>query len=101
LNENNEWIYITENDLHLHLKARMFQRGITLQDIEYTLNEGWQAFDAKPGTFGKTMVYSYQDEWEGHFFEEKEVTLYYKIIDGYIILLTAKVRYGTNFSRGE
>ena len=101
MSEHNEWVYITESDLHPHLKARMIQRGITLQEIEYTLNEGWQSFDAKPGTFGKTIVYSYQGEWDGHFFEEKEVTIYYKIIDGYIILLTVKARYGTNFLRGE
>ncbi len=101
MNESNEWVYIIESDLHPHLKARMIQRGITLQEIEYTLNKGWRASDAKPGTFGKTMVYSYQSEWEGHFFEEKEVTVYYKIIDRYITLLTAKARYGANFPRGD
>ncbi|MEK7395585.1 MAG: hypothetical protein AAB116_01495 [Candidatus Poribacteria bacterium] len=36
------------------------------------------------------MVYLYQDEWEGQFFEEKEVTVYYKIIDEYIVLLTVR-----------
>jgi hypothetical protein len=29
----------------------MQQRGITRQEIERTLNEGWEATDAKPGTF--------------------------------------------------
>ncbi len=101
MDENNEWIYITENDLHPHLKARMIQRGISPQEIEYTLNRGWGSFDAKPGTLGKTMVYLYQDEWEGQFFEEKEVTVYYKIIDDYLVLLTVKARYGKKFPRGE
>jgi RecA-family ATPase len=62
LSENNEWVYITESDLHPHLKIRMIQRGISPQEIEDTLNRGWESFDAKPGTFGKTMVYLYQDE---------------------------------------
>ena len=101
MNENSRWIYITESQLHSHLKSRMLQRGITLYEVEYTLNEGWQALDAKLNTLGKTMVYQYQEEWEGKFYEEKEVTIYYKIMDEDIILLTAKARYGNKFSKGE
>jgi hypothetical protein len=52
-----KWLHITENDLHPHLKARMIQRGVTLEELEYTLNKGWDAKDSKSGTFGKTMVY--------------------------------------------
>ncbi len=37
----------------------MEQRGVTLEEIERTLNEGWDATDAKPGTFGKVMVFPY------------------------------------------
>jgi hypothetical protein len=92
---------LTEEDLHPHLKARMQQRGVTKQEIERTLNEGWKATDAKPGTLGKVMVFSYQAEWEGQFYEEKEVTVYYKIVDEHLILLTVKARYGKNFPRGE
>jgi len=33
-------IRITQADLHPHLWARMHQRGITLEEIEQTLNEG-------------------------------------------------------------
>ncbi len=101
MNNNKKWVYITESDLHPHLKSRMIQRGISLQEIEFTLNNGWESSDAKLGTFGKTMVYLYQDKWEGQFFEEKEVSVYYKIIDEYIVLLTVKARYGKNFPRGE
>ena len=43
-------IEISEADLHPHLKARMSQRGITIEEIERVLNEGWEATDAKPGT---------------------------------------------------
>lgn len=68
-------IRITEADLHPHLRARMLQRGIRREEIERTLNEGWAALDAKPGTVGKVFVFPYHAEWEGQFFEEKEVTV--------------------------
>ena len=90
---------ITEADLHPHLRARMEQRGITRQEIEHTLNAGWAASDAKPGTKGKVFVFDYRAEWLGHFFEEKEVTVYYKVIGEAIALLTAKARYGKDFPR--
>ena len=35
-------------------------------------------------------------DWEGEFFEEKEVTVYYKIKSDKLILLTVKARYGKN-----
>ena len=86
-------------DYHPHLLARMEQRGITQQDIERTLNAGTDALDAKPGTQGKVLVLEYQDEWLGRFFEQKEVTVYYKVIGGEVIVLTAIARYGSGFSR--
>jgi len=90
---------ISEADLHPHLRARMRQRGVTQEEIEQTLNEGWRATDAKPGTLGKTMVFPYEQEWEGKFHLEKEVTVYYKKADDDIILLTVKARYGRGFPR--
>ena len=90
---------ISEADLHPHLRARMRQRGVTQEEIEQTLNEGWRATDAKPGTLGKTMVFPYEQEWEGKLYLEKEVTVYYKKADDDIILLTAKARYGRGFPR--
>jgi len=92
---------ITEEDLHPHLKARMLQRGITLLEIEQTVNYGWNASDAITGAFGKVMVFLLNDEWEGRFYQEKEVTVYYRLVDEGLILLTAKARYGENFPRGE
>lgn len=74
-------------------------RGVTLHEIERTLNEGWEAADAKPGTLGKVLVFTYHAEWEGKFYEEKEVTVYYKIVDEQIVLLTVKARYGKGFVR--
>lgn len=91
---------VTEADLHPHLLARMRQRGITWEEVELTLREGWQATDAKGGTLGKTLVFPYEAEWEGEFYREKEVTVYYKQTEGWFVLLTAKARYGQGFPRG-
>lgn len=92
---------IKESDLHPHIKARMLLRGITVKEIEETLNKGCDADDAIEGTVGKVAVFAYNAEWEGKFFEEKEVTVYYKYKGGQFILLTAKTRYGKNFKKGE
>ena len=90
---------ITEAALHSHLRARMQQRGITREEVERTLNEGWEAMDAKPGTLGKSLVLLYEAEWEGQFYPEKEVTVYYKMVAERIVLLTVKARYGQDFPR--
>lgn len=39
-------------------------------------------------------------EWEGQFYQEKEVTVYYKVTDEGLILLTVKARYGQCFPEG-
>jgi len=98
--EGSQQIRVTEEDLHSHLKARMRQRGITRQEVERTLNEGWAAVDAKPGTLGNVTILPYQAEWEGQFDEEKEVTVYDKVRDDHLVLLTAKARYGKDFPGG-
>jgi len=90
-------IKISEADLHPHLKARMSQRGITMEEIEKVLNEGLEATDTKPGTIGKVFVFLYNGMWEGKLFEEKEVSVYYKLINDTIVLLTVKARYGKGF----
>jgi hypothetical protein len=91
---------ISEKDLHPHLQARMTQRGITLEEIQRALDAGWEAVDARIGTVGRTIVFPYAKEWEGSFYPEKEVTVYYKTGEGGIILLTVKARYGSGFPRG-
>jgi len=92
-------IEISNSDLHAHLKTRMEQRGITKEEIEYALNEGWDAKDAKAGTLGKVFVFQYNREWQGEVFEEKDVSVYYKLVHEDIMLLTVKARYGKDFSR--
>ena len=94
-------IEISEADLHPHLKARMSQRGITIEEIERVLIEGGEATDAKPGTkpgtLGKVFVFLYNRMWEGKLFEEKEVSVYYRLVNNRVSLLTVKARYGKGF----
>ncbi|RJQ55710.1 MAG: DUF4258 domain-containing protein [Nitrospiraceae bacterium] len=97
----NKVIKIKESDIHSHIKARMKQRGISMEEIQAVLTKGWNADDAVGGTIGKVFVFPYKAEWEGNSFEEKEVTVYYKYKDKQFILLTAKARYGKEFLRRE
>jgi len=85
--------------MHPHLRARMAQRGVTAQEIEETIAGGRQVADARPGTMGKAKVFAYGAEWEGAFFRQKEVIVYYKQTDQGIILLTVIARYGQEFPR--
>lgn len=85
---------IKESDLHPHIKARMLERGISLKEIRETLEKGRDSKDARVGTSGKVLIYAYNAKWEGKFFEEKEITVYYKYKRGEMVLLTAKARYG-------
>ncbi len=92
---------IKESDIHPHIQARMQERGISIKEIEETLNRGWDADDAQGGTFGKTFIFTYNSEWEGKIFEQKEVTVYYKYRAEKFVLLSAKARYGKGFLRKE
>jgi len=91
---------ITEADLHPHLLARMNQRGVRLDEIQKTMNDGKIAANAKQGALGKVLIFPFEAEWEGQTYLEKEVTVYYKIIDKKVILLTVMVRYGQGFQKG-
>jgi hypothetical protein len=48
----------------------MEQRGVSLEEIQRTLNEGRAATDARSGTYGKVLVFPYASEWEGSFYQE-------------------------------
>ena len=87
-------IKITESDLHSHLKARMLQRGIRIEEIETVLNQGWEATER---TLEKYYIRIRKGEES---FEEKEVSVYYKFTNDTMVLLTAKARYGRSFIKG-
>ena len=50
MSKKEENLRITEADLHHHLRMRMQQRGVTREELELTLKDGWEAADAKAGT---------------------------------------------------
>jgi hypothetical protein len=75
----------------------MLQRGVTYEEIEETLGKGKKAKDAKTGTFGKVLVFLYNDFWEGKLYKQKEVTVDYKFTGDKMIVLTVKARYGEYF----
>lgn len=77
----------------------MSQRGVTLDEMRIAIRQGWPADDARPGTIGKRFVFPYGREWEGRTYEEKEITVYYKMVETQIILLTVVARYGRDFPR--
>lgn len=85
----------------MHKNSLPFLHQQSGQEIQETLMNGWKAEDVKEGTLGKVMVFSFNASWEGAFFEEKEVTVYYKYKHDELVLLTAKARYGKVFSRKE
>jgi hypothetical protein len=91
---------LAPSDYHPHLEARMSQRGVTKEEVETTLDKGWEAGDAKAGTTGKVFVFPYDADWEGKCFAEKEVTVYYKRVNGELVVLTVKARYGESFLKG-
>ena len=87
-------IKLSEKDFHKHILKRMRERGVTRREVEKTLNEGRQDRDAKQGTFGRKMVFRFNREWQDIYYEEKEVVVYYKLINDEIILLTVISHYG-------
>jgi len=94
-------IDIDSNHLHPHIESRMQQRGVTFEEIKQVMVEGWEAAESKPGTYGKIMVFEYESYWEDLYYQQKEVTVYYKQQEGEnLILLTVIARYGQNFYRG-
>ncbi len=79
---------------------RMEERGVSIEEIEVTLEKGFAASDAKPGTYGKSFIFPYNKKWCSKYFPEKEVTVYYKVVEEEIVVLTVIARYG-KFSETE
>jgi hypothetical protein len=77
----------------------MEQRGVTLAEINMVLQNGWACDDAKPGTSCRMLVFTHEQTWQGRIYAEKEVTVYFKLINNALIVLTVKARYGSDFPR--
>jgi hypothetical protein len=79
----------------------MAARGLTEAEVVATLRDGWPCSDAQESTDCRVFVFPFAREWEGRYFDEKEVTVYFKRVAGALILLTAIARYGSNFPRQQ
>lgn len=79
----------------------MTARGVSEAEVLETLASGWPCSDAQKGTDCRTSVFAFRAEWEGRWYEEKEVTVYFKRADRQLILLTTKARYGSGFARRQ
>ena len=75
-------------------------RGVTVAEVRETLRDGWPAGDAAPGREGSTLVFAFNATREGKSYAEKEVSVYWKVEDDVLIVLTVKSRYGKGFPRG-
>jgi len=78
-------IPISRADLHPHIESRMDQRDVTFEEIKKVMAEGDEVSESKPGTLGKVLVFPYGAEWEGRYYQEKEVTVYYKTLEGAVL----------------
>jgi hypothetical protein len=78
----------------------MNRRGVNASEVDETFERGWPCGDARSGVECRTRVFVYDAEWEGRWYAEKEVTVYFKYDDGELVWITAKARYGSGFPRG-
>lgn len=88
-------------DFHDHIRKRLITRGISESEVRSVLEHGWPGTDAQPSTGCRVLVFPYNDTWEGRHHQEKEVTVYFKVVNDALVLLTAKARYGSNFPKGD
>ena len=79
----------------------MRRRGVSVDEALATFRTGWPCVDARSGVDCRTQVFTYDNEWEGRWFAEKEVTVYFKYDEGELIWITTKARYGRGFPRGD
>lgn len=69
-------------DYHEHVRSRMLRRGVTEADVEHTLDLGWPCSDADAGRNCKTFVFEFNADYDGRWYAEKEVTVYYTEANG-------------------
>ena len=77
-----------------HAIERAIQRGTTREEIFKVLEEGAEV-TAKKGRKAKEIVFDYGKEWLGKFYPQKKVVVIYVMENDGIVVVTAKVYYGT------
>lgn len=88
-------------DFHEHIRKRLITRGISEAEVRSVLEHGWPGTDAQRSTGCRVLVFPFNADWEGRHYQEKQVTVYFKVVKDEVVLLTAKARYGSNFPRRD
>ena len=77
--------------LHPHAEARLAERGATEQEVIDTVLGG-ERFAAKYGRTGFRRNFSFAAEWNGHFFETKQIEVFAVEENGWLVI-TVIVKY--------
>lgn len=82
-----------------HAMQRAEERGVTEEEIFDTLKTGVSLL-ARGDRFAKEKVYTFQNEWNKKFYEEKQVKVICIVENNLIVVITVVVRYG-NFTKSN
>jgi hypothetical protein len=75
-----------------HALDRMEARGASRPEVRTTIREG-EASEARHGRTEFTHTFSFDDEWNGTYYESKELTVYAAEDGGDWIVVTVIPRY--------
>jgi hypothetical protein len=75
-----------------HALERMEERGASRHEVRTTIREGESA-NARHGRMEFTYTFSFEDEWNGTTYENKELTVYAANDGGDWIVVTVICRY--------
>jgi hypothetical protein len=78
--------------LHPHAIARLQERGGTEQEVKATVETG-ERFEAKFGRTGFRRNFSYDGEWQGKRYPNKQIEAYAVEEDSEWLVITAIVKY--------
>lgn len=76
-----------------HTISRMPKRGVSEEEIFETLKTG-APFEAKNGRKGRAKVFTYKQNYEGKYYEEKKVEVIFVEEDQLITTVTVFCYYG-------
>jgi len=78
--------------IHSHARQRMQERGAAEEEIVAAIREG-EPFEAKFGRTGFRKNFSYEKEWNGRFYRNKQLEVFAVIEDNECSVVTVIVRY--------
>ena len=76
-----------------HTLERAQERGTNESEIKDVINTGF-SIPAKYNRLGKAKIYSFQDQRQGKFYEQKRVEVFFIIEKDFVITVTVYVFYG-------